>query len=127
MASSSSLEREVFDFVAEFCSFPRQNLRRETRLQQDIGVDGDDGDDLLIAFSKRFGVSLDTFYTLNYFNNEGVSIFDLARLICQLLGFCQIPDEKMPITIDDLILSAENKKLLLKVRSPAKIERATQS
>ena len=47
----------LLDFVAAELGVERSRLHPSTRLD-DLGVDGDDGYDLLVAFSKTFSVDL---------------------------------------------------------------------
>ena len=50
---------EVVAFVRDFHSIsPRQAIASETRLEADLGITGDDGEDLLLAASERFQVDL---------------------------------------------------------------------
>jgi hypothetical protein len=65
------LETEVKEFVARITSVRPDKLAPGTRLAQDIGVDGDDGDDLMAAFGKQFGVDLSEFRTDSHFGQEG--------------------------------------------------------
>jgi len=46
-------------FVREYLSVSdRKSIRPESRFERDLGVTGDDGNDLLEATERRFGVSL---------------------------------------------------------------------
>lgn len=51
----------------------------ETRLFQDLGVDGDDGDELMQQFGDQFNVNMDNFY-LNYHKHFGPELPWLAFL-----------------------------------------------
>jgi uncharacterized protein DUF1493 len=64
---------EVATFVREQTSF-RGALTEVTSLQSDIGVYGDDMDDLLAAFSDRFGVSLAGYIWYFHTGEEGFNI-----------------------------------------------------
>lgn len=50
---------------------PEAEISLETRLLEDLGIDGDDGLDFLAAFADEFGVDLASVAPLNYFNEEG--------------------------------------------------------
>ncbi|WP_345971005.1 DUF1493 family protein [Sulfurimonas sp. HSL1-6] len=50
---------EIVTFVRDFYSIsPRQAIASETRLEADLGITGNDGEDLLHAASERFQVDL---------------------------------------------------------------------
>ncbi|MDD5359700.1 MAG: DUF1493 family protein [Sulfurovaceae bacterium] len=50
---------EVVAFVRGFHSIsPKQAITSDTLLEADLGITGDDGDDLLLAVSERFQVDL---------------------------------------------------------------------
>ena len=60
----------LLDFVATELRVERSHLLPTTRLQHDLGVDGDDGYDLLIAFSTAFYVELKNIDFTRYFGPE---------------------------------------------------------
>jgi acyl carrier protein len=49
---------------------PEAEITLETRLVEDLGIDGDDGDELLQAFAHEFGVDMSSMDPLNYFGDE---------------------------------------------------------
>ena len=49
---------------------PMAEITLETRLFEDLGMDGDDGAELLAAFGNEFGVDITPVAPLNYFNDE---------------------------------------------------------
>jgi hypothetical protein len=47
------------NFIREFWSVPaRKEIAPETQFERDLGLTGDDGDELLLATQRRFGVKL---------------------------------------------------------------------
>ena len=62
--------KDVMAFVAEFRNEPESRLTGETSLNEDLGVDGDGGIELLQAFSARFAVDLSAFPHDKYFGPE---------------------------------------------------------
>jgi len=64
------LLNEVIAFVAEYWEVPKSQLFAETSINNDLGMDGDDGLDFMQAFSRRFAVDLGTFPHNNYFGVE---------------------------------------------------------
>lgn len=86
----------VEDVAAFVRAFTRLSARRtigpDTRLDADLGITGDDGDDLLVGASRHFGVDLacpdrGIARTLqlesneHLFNPEGVDPLGIARLV----------------------------------------------
>ena len=57
-------------FVARQLSVRSDKLTLATRIREDIGCDGDDGEEFLLAFSKEFGVDLAGLRIEQYFNAE---------------------------------------------------------
>jgi acyl carrier protein len=49
---------------------PEHEITLETRLVEDLGIDGDDGDELLEAFADEFNVDMSGMAPLNYFGDE---------------------------------------------------------
>lgn len=45
-------------------------ITRETLLEDDLGVTGDDAEDLIIAFGKRYGIDVNNFIFTRYFYDE---------------------------------------------------------
>lgn len=64
------LLEQVKTFVAEFSSVSRERISAETRVNDDLGIDGDDGEDFLAAFCARFGVDPSIFPVSKYFGPE---------------------------------------------------------
>ncbi len=70
------LDEIVIEFVAEFVGVDSSEITPDTLINMDLGVDGDDGLELLEEFSSRFSVDLSGVEE-NYFGPEGfpISIF----------------------------------------------------
>lgn len=67
---AAPLSDRLLDFVATELRVERSRLVPSTRLQHDLGVDGDDGYELLVAFSKAFSVELKNIDFGRYFGPE---------------------------------------------------------
>ena len=67
------LLNEVIAFVAEYWGEPKSRLFAETSVNNDLGIDGDDGLEFMEAFSRRFAVDLETFPYDNYFGPEAAA------------------------------------------------------
>jgi uncharacterized protein DUF1493 len=71
MASSpKNLELAVMEFVARETSARLSALSLDTRLREDLGVDGQDAADLFNDFSATFGVDLSSFHLSEHFGPE---------------------------------------------------------
>ena len=64
--------------------FKRKVISRETKLEGDLKITGDDSDEFLIAFGKEFNVDVKNFRIGEYFGDEGDPI--LPAITRQLLG-----------------------------------------
>jgi hypothetical protein len=67
----SDLLEQVKTFVAEFSSVRQDRISANTRVNDDLGIDGDDGEDFLKAFCARFGVDPSIFPPDKYFWTRG--------------------------------------------------------
>lgn len=64
-------EKEIFDLLAPYCSGEdKDKLTLETRLFADLGIDGDDGHDVMDSFAKRFSVDMTGADSFCYFDDE---------------------------------------------------------
>ena len=82
---------EVIQFVRTFSGERRMALHAETRLEEDMGITGDDGAELLEEAENTFGVALHTeedgfraLFELReneyLFSSEGLDLLGLGRL-----------------------------------------------
>ncbi|WP_235581266.1 MULTISPECIES: DUF1493 family protein [unclassified Rhizobacter] len=75
----------------------------ETRINLDLGVDGDDGAELLDAFTKRFAVDIESFANAHYVGPEaGASPMSFFR---RILGGAGVRGAQSldPLFIKDLV------------------------
>lgn len=68
--NDEQLLKDVIAFVAEYWNEPESRLMAETSVNDDLGMDGDDGDEFMQAFSARFAVDLSAFPHDKYFGPE---------------------------------------------------------
>jgi Protein of unknown function (DUF1493) len=72
---SKNTWNELLQFVRQFTSLPESFvLTRQTNLVNDLGLDGDDADEFMAAYTKHFNVEAGDFQYSDYFGPEG---FDL--------------------------------------------------
>ncbi len=112
-ANAAPLSELVVEFLVERLRIPREQLRPDSRLNQDLGVDGDDAYGLLIAFSEKFQVGPKGLTYLEHFGPE-------ASLNPVTSWF---PKSKIPITVDDLVQSAVSRKWQIRAKSQAPTSR----
>jgi hypothetical protein len=98
---------ELSAFVAEFLSVDRQSLRPSTTIEQ-LGIDGDDADEFMRAFSKRFAVDLSDFRFLDYFGNESSMLVPFIW-IGALFG-SKGKRSRKPLRLSDLHRSASSRR-----------------
>ena len=67
---SEPLLSEVIAFVADFRGQRPERLSAATRLREDLGIDGFDAEDILIAYRERFGVDMTAFEYDRHFGPE---------------------------------------------------------
>ena len=103
---------EVSEFVASFVGVPSERISLSTTLFGDLGIDGEDGSDLLVAFGERFNVDLSALDVTRHFGPEG--FWPWAPLYWVVLWMRSgTPEQKVrrsPIRIADLVSAAESGK-----------------
>lgn len=105
----------VFAFVAEFWGVDRSRLRENTTLFGDLGIDGDDGHELFLEFSRRFDVDLSTLDMSRHFGPEAtgclpVTLFHWIYIAYLRHRYGMSEEEScglVAVTIADLIASAD--------------------
>ena len=104
-----SLELSVIEFVAEFSGASVSSIDLNTLINEDLGIDGDDGAEFLEEFAKRFSVDLAT-CSKTYFGPEGFAptllLYPIRAFLGGFFGWSeQIPLEPLPV--QTLVESAE--------------------
>lgn len=104
-----NLQNEVISFVADYFGVDASKISLDTTINYDLGVDGDDGRDFLLAFSKAFNVDIQSLEKI-YFGAEGfgLSIFIWPFLaLLNIFGFKQTWFPKTsPLPVRVLVSSA---------------------
>lgn len=116
----SDLDSSVVEFVAEFTGASSALLSPASTLFGDLGVDGNDGRELIASFGKRFHVDLSSFHPERHFGPDGLSLCTPFLWFWWLVRFPfiprQSPEERVglsPIRIGDLSLAARERKWTL--------------
>jgi acyl carrier protein len=73
------------EFVVNKSGVDDEPIDKATRIQEDLGVSGDDAVEFILAYSKEFNVDVTNFMAADYFEAEGgLRIWSLLK---DLLGF----------------------------------------
>ena len=106
---NTDLLEQVKSFVAEFSSVSRDRIVAETRVNDDLGIDGDDGEEFLEAFCARFGVDSNVFPPDKYFGPEAAAnplsiVLSISRRVTTGSW-----SGSSPLTVSDLVQAIEAK------------------
>ena len=74
----SELEQQVMEFISEQTAVPLSKLSLETTIFGELGIDGDDGIELIEDLGKRFNVNLSSFDAKSYFGPEAGCLFPIS-------------------------------------------------
>ena len=107
----SNLNEKVTTFVANFHGDDPKTITLQTSISDDLRIDGDDGDELMIAFFEQFNVNPKGYSFHNYFATEGFNPFSIFPNLYKIIfkkskGIIGT----RPLTIQMLIDSAKTKK-----------------
>lgn len=107
-AMNDELYGRVKAFVVEHAIWAsEEELTPDTRILHDLGIDGDDGDELLEAFCEEFEIqNMSEIDYSAYFGPEGGGLF----FFLYYLVFKRDKFLLVPITLRDLVKSAEAKR-----------------
>jgi acyl carrier protein len=83
---------DVRDLIAHQCGISPRDIQRDSTLVGDLGISGADGVELMIAFSRQFGVDISRMNLGQYFGDEGLS-----------LAFWRWGAPLIPISVADLV------------------------
>tara|TARA_Y100000782_G_scaffold70365_1_gene76145 strand:+ start:79 stop:405 length:327 start_codon:yes stop_codon:yes gene_type:complete len=103
------MKSQVFEFISEYTGTSVNEITLDTLINDELGVDGDDGDELLLEFSKRFNVDLDGIEKV-YFGPEGINPFTLIFHAVKAFidGYRSIPETYSPLPVSVLVNSAKS-------------------
>ena len=102
-------KEQVISFVKDKLWEPKGGLTLESRLFHDLGVDGDDGVDFLIAYCEKFDVPVtDIQFNMHFGSEAGATPFTFIRWIID--KDFRKGKKMMPIRIKDLIEGADKKR-----------------
>ena len=100
------LAERVRQFVGEFWRLRLDELRAETRLEEDLGMTGDDASDFLEAFADEFDVDLSGIEFHKHFGPEGIGPLFWPRELREAIRDLG----RFPVTVGHLIEVAAAKR-----------------
>lgn len=105
-AMEDSLKLQLLEFTAMATGVPISKLSINSRLFEDLGLEGDDALEFMDSYFEKFKVDSADFQFGDYFGPEG---FDLIGLLINLIfDFLRGNSQSLkPLRISDLINSAQ--------------------
>ena len=73
---NKSLYEDIVFFISDFGSVKKDEISLDTAIG-DLGIDGDDASDFIVAFGDKFEVDLSDFIFKDYFIAEGFNPLDI--------------------------------------------------
>ncbi|WP_343745233.1 DUF1493 family protein [Chitinophaga sp.] len=68
------MKEEIFNDLVAFIHSQSRGfdipITMETSMENDLGITGDDGEDFIVEFSKKYSVDISNFYFTKYFYPE---------------------------------------------------------
>ena len=99
----SVTSEDVIALIAKETGTPPEYIQPAHRLNVDLGVDGDDAEELLRAYREKFRVDMSGFDFHRYFGDEPDAV-SLFLLLWRLLTGDEKPE---PLFVRDLVRSAQ--------------------
>jgi len=94
------LLNDVKNFISEFWKVDKSKLHKETRILQDLGIDGDDAKEFIMSFANNFNIDSNGFEFDKCFGPEAG--FDPFSWVCS--KFTKNNNEKVQeISIQKLV------------------------
>ncbi|EHQ06429.1 DUF1493 family protein [Leptonema illini] len=99
--------------VSEITKVPESDLRGDMDVVYDLGLSGDDFDEFILAYSRRFGVDISSVDWNAYVSNEGIVISELASWVVDKLRGRR-PTQPPPLRLIDLDEAIKTGKLIVR-------------
>ncbi len=95
---------EISTFLQQtLCLSAKRQLTRQTTLNYELGVDGDDADEVMGAFFERFQIAPGDYDWARYFGEEGFNPFSV------LVAILRKKPKPVPLTLGMLEMAAKNR------------------
>jgi hypothetical protein len=101
--TTRDFEQEMLVLVSRRVGLPVTRLSLQSRLLQDLGVDGDDAVELLLEVSNAFRIDMNNMQIEKYFRCEPTLLDVFRRPLAKRREF----EGKAPVTVGDLIQMAK--------------------
>ena len=66
---------DIYHFIEDECGIKSKKLLPDSDLNGNFGIEGDDFDELMLAYSNKFKVNIDSYLWYFHCDEEGVSLF----------------------------------------------------
>lgn len=96
----------IQNITSEFTGLALNKLTRESRIENDLGITGDDAEEYLQKFIDNFSVNVEGFDMSKYFDEEGFDPIGISLLIRKMLNKPLMKKSKHQLTLGDLELWA---------------------
>ncbi len=101
------MDNEVFNrlkafIIRQYSFFESREIVRWTRVEENLGIYGDEAVDFLLAYSKEFNVDVSNFMAADYFSPEGIGRDIIGDLKASLFSKKYPYKPKKELTISDL-------------------------
>jgi hypothetical protein len=93
---------DLKEFVIRHYWNIKSGLTRETRVSEDLQIEGDDADEFMQKFSEEFKVDLSDFEFEGHFKFEGFDPIGFSRVVRKLRGDKIYKEKALSITLGDL-------------------------
>lgn len=114
------IKAQVVELLSEIRQYPKEKIRMDTSIVDDLGVAGDDADELFLAFDEKFGSDSSVLDFERFFGHEGMWPWEAALmtlvlpwgLIRALFGkpFAEETKEEINMRVSDLVDAAVSKR-----------------
>ncbi len=77
----SNDNERIKSFISKYWSVPVGKLNQNTKLEDDLGITGDDAVEFFDKFSTEFNIDLSDLDLHKYFESEGVGLLNFSWLL----------------------------------------------
>ena len=97
---------DLYKLISKTSHVNIEKIQHTSRLEKDLGIDGDDAINFLTEYSNKFKVNIDNLECDKYFTSEyPVVLFYLSKI------FPKLGSKTDELTVHDLIIGIENHRL----------------
>jgi acyl carrier protein len=107
---SSATFNDIVAFIPRVYHPKKESITRESELEVDLGITGDDADEFIVKFGEKFNVDIENFNPNEYFLSEGEDHFQTIK--SWLFGSKVKKNGRKRITVGDLEKAIKSKKLV---------------